>query len=173
MLKMGFSHPLWSVRLLHTEPGDPLLVLQLVTQFGHAKNLLTLHQNTDPVRSESRCGSSETGQQLSHLGYDRLQLLGGFVAPDGDIEQLLLCGLLHLPELLAQLPGLLLHLLYFSSQVQLNRLLRQLVRTDLLLQTEQLLLTGSKGAARSGRHHRWMKDLGEDGLASFTMSQVT
>lgn len=118
--KMGSSHPLWSVRLLHTEPGDPLLVLQLVTQFCHAKNLLTLHQNTDLVRSDSRCVSSETGRQLSHLGYDSLQLLGGFVALDGDIEQLLLCGLLHLPELFAQVLGLLFHLLYFSSQVQLN-----------------------------------------------------
>lgn len=156
---MGFSHPLWSDRLLHTEPGDPLLVLQLVTQFCHAKNLLTLHQNTDPVRSESRCVSSETGRQLSHLGYDSLQLLGGFVASDGDIEHLLLCGLLRLPELLAQVPGLLFHLLYFSSQVQLNRLLRQLIRTALLLQMMQFLLTGSKEAAFSGRHHCWMKDL--------------
>lgn len=147
---MGFSHPLWSVRLLHTEPGDPLLVLQLVTQFRHAKNLLTLHQNTDPVRSGPRCVSSETGRQLSHLGYDGLQLLGGLVASDGDVEQLLLCGLLHLSELLAQLPGLLFHLLYLSSQVQLDRLLRQLIRTDLLLQMMQLLLTGSKEAAFSG-----------------------
>lgn len=162
---MGFSH-LWRVRLLPTEPGDPLLVLQLVTQFCHAKNLLTLHQNTDPVRSESRCASSETGRQLSHLGYDSLQLLGGFVAPDGDIEQLLLRGLLHLPELLAQLPGLLFHLLHFSSQIQLNRLLRQLIRTELLLQTEQFLLTGSKEEAFSGRHHCWTKHLEE-------MSQIT
>lgn len=154
MLKMGFSHPLWSLRLLLTEPGDPLLVLQLVTQFCHAKNLLTLHQNTDPVRSGSRRVSSETGRQRSHLGYDSLQLLGGFVASDGDIEQLLPCGLLRLPELLAQLLGLLFHPLYLSSQVQLNRLLRQLIRADLLLQTEQFLLTGSKEVTTANIFHQ-------------------
>lgn len=87
--------------------------------------------------------ASHLNQQTSHPSHGRLQLLSSLVAADGDVLQPRLRLLLRLAELRSQLLRLPLHLLDFGRQALLNQLLTQLIRSDLLLQTEQFFLTGS------------------------------
>lgn len=97
-----------------------------------------------PKQLEPAPVSRGTGCEWAHLGNDGLQLLGGGVALDGEVAELLPRLCLSPDQLLPELTSLLFHVVSLSYQILLHGLLFSLIRTQHLPHEDDSFLEEGK-----------------------------